>query len=350
MRIAMAASVLPSDNKNGAGYQAHYLANALVRRGHFARLWSMSPKPESALYEHTVVPRSPRLTIWAYAYHLRTQSFDTFDALHCHGDDCLLFGAPRPRHIHTYHGSCLAEAINAGNAGFAARMAVVALGELVSLAVADETVAVSDNTRRYIPFVKRVIPCGVDTRAFSPGDRRSGAPSILFVGTMHGRKRGRMLLDLFRTRICKQIPAAELWCVCDRPEGESDAAGVRWFGRVSQEVLTRLYREAWVFCLPSTYEGFGVPYVEAMASGTPVIASPNVGAVEVTRGGRDGIIARDEELAQSLIDALRDDGLRSRLREAGLKRSVDFSWDRVCEQYEAVYAGNSVRPAAQAAV
>ena len=54
-------------------------------------------------------------------------------------------------------------------------------------------------------------------------------------------------------------------------------AGITVLGRLDDEELAREYRAAWVFCLPSSYEGFGIPYAEAMASGTPVVATPNPG-------------------------------------------------------------------------
>jgi phosphatidylinositol alpha-mannosyltransferase len=157
----------------------------------------------------------------------------------------------------------------------------------------------------------------------------------MFVGTMHGRKRGAMLLDLFRQKIRPQISNAEFWAVC---EEEVHGDGVRWFGRVSNEKLAELYSRAWVFCLPSSYEGFGVPYIEAMASGTPVVASPNPGAAEVTCNGKYGLLAKDADLGDALMGALTDAELRERLRNAGLERARDFGWDRVCGEYEALYA------------
>jgi glycosyltransferase involved in cell wall biosynthesis len=74
-----------------------------------------------------------------------------------------------------------------------------------------------------------------------------------------------------------------------------------------------------------------------MASGTPVVASPNDGAVEVTANGRFGIVAPDYQLANALIKVLVDPALRMKLREAGLARSRDFSWSRVCEMYESLF-------------
>jgi glycosyltransferase involved in cell wall biosynthesis len=80
-----------------------------------------------------------------------------------------------------------------------------------------------------------------------------------------------------------------------------------------------------------------VPYIEAMASGTPVVATPNVGASEVTDDGRFGLLCSDDELAESLRRMLTDTVLRDRIRRAGLLRARDFSWDRVCQDYEALY-------------
>jgi glycosyltransferase involved in cell wall biosynthesis len=74
-----------------------------------------------------------------------------------------------------------------------------------------------------------------------------------------------------------------------------------------------------------------------MASGTPVVATPNVGACEVTDDGRYGVICSDEELAGNIIRVLTDTVLRDRLRRSGLLRARDFSWDRVCDDYEALY-------------
>ncbi len=150
-----------------------------------------------------------------------------------------------------------------------------------------------------------------------------------------------MLLDLFHREIRPQVPNAEFWAVCENPvEGE----GVRWFGRVPFETLTDLFRRAWVFCLPSSYEGFGVPYIEAMASGTPVVASPNDGAREVTQEGKSGLLASDEKLGETLVRVLKDSELRQQLRDSGLQRAQDFSWERVCEQYEALYQGSPQKP------
>lgn len=341
MKIGITSLYLPSGSKIGVGYQVHYLANELVKRGHQVTVFSQSGASEDSRYEVVVVPARKRLRTFGFAWDLRRYDFTRFDTLNAHGDDWFLWGCKRPRHIHTFHGSCFAEMLHARTPVVKVRMAALALCEFTACVLADELVAVSANTRRFIPMVRRVIPDGVDLTSFFPTEQKSPVPSLLFVGTMQGRKRGAMLLELFQRQVRPSVPGAELWTVCEEPvQGE----GVRWFGRIPLETLGDLYRRAWVFCLPSSYEGFGVPYIEAMASGTPVVASPNLGAREVTDEGRFGLIAPDRQLAETLIRTLTDGAVRDRLRAAGLQRAQDFRWDRVCAQYEALYTGSPRTP------
>ena len=336
MNVALVSLYLPSGSKIGVGYQVHMLANALTQRGHAVTVFSQTGHSEGAQYETVVVPSGARLRTFGFAWNLRGVDFSKFDVLNAHGDDWFLWGKKRPRHIHTYHGSCLAEMQHARTLPGKARMGLLALCETAAGKLADDTTTVSSNTRRWIPFVKRVIPCGVDLTQFTPGDlsEKSENPTLLFVGTLGGRKRGQFLLDLWTREIHPKLPNAELWAVC---EEKIDAPGVRWFGRVPHETLTELFRRAWAFCLPSTYEGFGVPYIEAMASGTPVVAAPNAGAVEVTQNGEFGLLASDDTLSETISSVLTDEKLRNRLRAAGLRRAQDFGWDTVCAAYEDVY-------------
>lgn len=337
MKIAITSLYLPSGSKIGVGYQVHYLANELVKRGHRVTVFSQTGRCDDSLYDVTAVPPGGRLRTFGFAAALRRHDFTDFDVLNAHGDDWFLWGVDRPRHVHTFHGSCFAEMLNAKGLTNKLRMAALAACEYNALLLPDETVAVSANTRRYIPFIRHVIPNGVSLESFCPTDDKAPEPTILFVGTMHGRKRGAMLLDLFRRDIRPKVPHAQFWAVCEeKVEGD----GVTWFGRVPTPRLAELFRKAWVFCLPSTYEGFGVPYIEAMASGTPVVASPNPGALEVMRQGSDGLVVPDQELASTLIRVLEDAPMRETLRAAGLARSRDFGWDRVCSRYEVLYRGH----------
>ena len=334
MKIAITSMYLPTGSKIGVGYVVHALGNELTDRGHQVTIFSQTGAPADARYQVVVVPSGKRFRSFGFAWNLRRYDFSKFDVLNAHGDDWFLWGCRRPRHVHTFHGSLIAETLHVSGVKERLRMAALALAEIGACFLADVRVAVSENTRRYVPFVDQVIPNGVDLSQFHPAEHKSAAPSVLFVGTMRGRNRGAMLLEAFQREIKPRVPAAELWAVC---EEEVSGEGVRWFGRVTQEKLVELYRDAWVFCLPSSYEGFGVPYIEAMASGTAVVATPNPGAREILREGRCGLLAPEDQIGAEICKILSDHSLRTTLETKGRLRADDFGWDRVCAQYEAVY-------------
>jgi glycosyltransferase involved in cell wall biosynthesis len=113
---------------------------------------------------------------------------------------------------------------------------------------------------------------------------------------------------------------------------------VRFFGFVPDETLACLYRLASVFVFPSLYEGFGLPPLEAMASGTPVITS-NVSSLPEVVG--DAALLIDPYEPDSIADAMRrvltDDALRAQLRERGLARAREFSWERSVRRVRQIY-------------
>ena len=119
---------------------------------------------------------------------------------------------------------------------------------------------------------------------------------------------------------------------------------VRFFGFVPDATLAILYRLARVFVFPSLYEGFGLPPLEAMASGTPVITS-NVSSLPEVAGDAAMLIDpyEPDAIAGAMRRVLLDDRLRDDMRERGLARVREFSWDRsvrrVRDIYEEVLAG-----------
>ncbi len=418
MKIAMPILDLPTESKMSGGYIVHAMANAYVRRGHYVCVFSPCAKPDNGLYDYRKVDAQKPLRTFRFAWNLRKIDFSGFDIIHAQGDDYWLWGKHFPFHIRTMHGSCLVEAFKISGVKNKLRMLLLYGSEILATLVADKTVCVSKNTIKYYPWLKTVIPNGVDVASFaamqeqeqksdsgnqnletnrsvasqnnmiidhcslinekysmakcpqpqstqsaksvddscpvsvtssetiSPNSSpsvssvssvaKSSIPTILFVGTYGNRKRGKLLIEIFARDILPKLPAAQLWMVCsDAPP----AANVSVLGRISQQELINRYRRAWAFCLPSTYEGFGIPYIEAMAAGTAVVASPNVGAVEVTRNGQDGLVVADDKLGQTLLQVLTDETLRHKLEAAGLERVKDFDLNKVCEQYEEIYTG-----------
>jgi len=180
-----------------------------------------------------------------------------------------------------------------------------------------------------------VIPNGVDLGIFRPEGEKATHPTILTVGhKLHDRKRLDLIVDAFQSVVLPVLPHAELWVVSDE---QVNAPGVRCWSRLPVEELACLYRRAWVFCLASSYEGFGRPYAEALASGTAVVSTANAGALEVLDGGRYGVLTRERELGSTLLAVLRDNRRRSQLAQAGLLRAQDFDWINVVDQYESLY-------------
>ena len=122
----------------------------------------------------------------------------------------------------------------------------------------------------------------------------------------------------------------------------ADEAGVRqevrFFGFVPHETLAALYRMATVFAFPSLYEGFGLPPLEAMACGTPVVTSRISSLPEVVG---DGALLVDpyneDDIAQGIARLLDEQDLRARLVERGLERAASYSWARSVRQIHAGY-------------
>jgi glycosyltransferase involved in cell wall biosynthesis len=108
---------------------------------------------------------------------------------------------------------------------------------------------------------------------------------------------------------------------------------------VEDEDLPELYRGALLLVFPSLYEGFGLPILEAMASGVPVIASNTSSMPEVAGDAALLIDARSPDaIAEGISQVLRDEQLRNTLTRRGLARSQGFTWERVAQKTLALYA------------
>jgi glycosyltransferase involved in cell wall biosynthesis len=341
MKIALISSVLPSGSKQGPGYQIDYLANLLVARGHNVTVYSRDIKPEGSFYDVITINCIGSLRSFKFMWEIAKIDFSSYDVIHTVGDSTFLFfNKGKTPVLRTYMGSSLAEALHIKKPKEAMRMFLLAIIEFITIFTSSKCVMISKGTSKYIPFVKEVVYCGVDTNIFKPGLSKSEKPSILFVGSLEWRKRGNMLVSIFKSEIKKAIPEAELWLVTkDSAEGN----GIISFGRVTNEKLIELYQRAWVFCLPSTYEGFGVPYIEAMACGTPVVASRNRGAIEILEEGKYGILSADSDIGINIINLLSNENMREDYKNLGIQRCAAFSFNRIADQYEKLYIDLSTR-------
>jgi phosphatidyl-myo-inositol alpha-mannosyltransferase len=341
LSIAVLSYGLPTVGQKRGGIErvAHEIADGLARRGHAVTVFSHDEAPAGARYAVEPLPWRRMVNTWlgrrltmGYLGNIlmAIPRTDRFDAVIAHGDS-LLARFRRTPLVRVMHGSAWDEARTATSIGRLLLQTGVYVQELLTAAVTPATVGVSLNTRRSNPFVRQVVPNGVNREVFRPDERdRASVPTLVFVGALTGRKRGGWLLDLFSDVLRPARPDLELHMVCAAGPAR---AGVTYHSGISDVALATLYRRAWLYVSPSTYEGFGLPYVEALASGTSVVATPNPGSTEVLAGG-GGILCNDSQFGQTVLALLGDEVRRARLMDEGLAVAERYDLARTLDAYE----------------
>ena len=341
MRISLISYHLPAvgQRRGGVDRVANDLAHGLAQRGHQVTVWSHDPRPAGAAYEVKPLPwrgfAETRLgfrILGGYLGNLLNvlPKYEA-DLLIAVGDSLFLPLRRKPL-VRVMLGSALGEAFSATNPLRVLLQLGIYPQELLTALLQQGCVGISQNSRRFNPFVRNVIPLGVDLSRFMPArDKKTAHPSILFVGALGGRKRGAFLLEQFCESIRPRFPQASLMMVSE-PGTAMD--GVSYFTGISQTELIELYQSAWVYASPSRYEGFGLPYLEAMACGTPVIATPNPGSRELLGKSEFGLLSSDADFSRKLCDLLSGPEVRSALTASGLARAREYSLDKMLDRYE----------------
>jgi glycosyltransferase involved in cell wall biosynthesis len=186
-----------------------------------------------------------------------------------------------------------------------------------------------------------VTPNAVDGSIFHPGakQRKLDVPEnyFLFVGTLEPRKNLNVLL---KTWIEIKDKFIDTWCIVAGASGHvfKDVDGLQpmervcFLGYVDDETLAGLYANATLFVLPSQEEGFGLPALEAMACGAPVLVSDGGALPEVVaEAGMIFCLSEPAGLKNALIECLTNTDVRLALKEKGLARAKRFSWQTTAE-------------------
>ena len=238
-------------------------------------------------------------------------------------------------------------------------------GTRLAIDRADAMIAISESTRRELievmgapPERIAVTPLASDPRLRRVSDpgrlaavrRRYELPErfILFLGAMEPRKNLLRLIEAFaalkpvtRRETVLVVAGAEGWLndsVHARVGRLGLADSVRFPGYIAEDDLAALYSLATVFAYPSLWEGFGLPVLEAMACGTPVLTSDVSSLPEVAGNAALLVSPTDvDAIADGLTRLLGDAVLRADLAERGLRRVRAFSWERCARETLAVY-------------
>lgn len=191
-----------------------------------------------------------------------------------------------------------------------------------------------------------VIPCGIGPE-FKPSDERdiwfARRPSVLFLGEIKPRKNVGFLLSAW-SFVRRAMPEVELWIVGDGPlraglQRDSDPS-VTWVGRIADAVRPQWYRAASVFAFPSLLEGFGMPVLEAMATGLPVVSSGRGALAERFEDGIGGYHCDPDRgpqvFADRIVTLLRNPELRRWMGEQNREAAQDYTWDESARQLATV--------------
>lgn len=202
-----------------------------------------------------------------------------------------------------------------------------------ALRAADAVVSVSNFTKEELvaladvpPQRIRVVPHGVDA-LFGPQGSAAEGDYVLAVATLEPRK------NLARAVEAARLVGVELRVVGARGWGGVDVPG--WVGEVPDVELASLYRGARCVLYPSLYEGFGLPVLEAMASGTPVVTSRGTAMEEVA--GAAAVFADPLDAASIAAGIAEAEERREELVRAGLARAREFTWKRAADAVEALW-------------
>ena len=187
-----------------------------------------------------------------------------------------------------------------------------------------------------------VVPGGVG-EAFRPDADAAAAraalrldrPYVLCVASATARKNLGALVPAARALAAEGVELAVAGGHRPQFAAEQGLDALRLLGHVDDALLPGLYAGAEAFALPSLYEGFGLPVLEAMAAGTPVLTT-TAGALPETCGGAARLVEDPAAFATELPALLVDSAGRERLRAAGLARAAGFSWERTAREVDAL--------------
>ena len=339
LKIGFIAHVLPEKGKKvgGVSVAVQRLAIGLSELGHDVTVYSTNPPSESVPFQWKPITSNafllklcglPVLDLFLIPLALIFTNLRAYDILHFHGNDTFYCGK-RPR-IRTLHGSSYREFQHTPNRLRKLVLLMCFVFEWISVWRMDTLFTNGTDTARiYRLGLDSIVPLPVGSGQFFPGEK-TVHPQVFYNGYWKGRKRGHFVYQCFIENVLPTFPDARLVFLGNECPAHPQ---VDFIKGATDEEMAKFYRESWVFAYPSTYEGFGLAYVEAMASGTAVITSPNSGANDILKNGALGVIADDDSFGEKLCELLGRPDLRAAYESSGLARAEDFSQREVALEH-----------------
>jgi glycosyltransferase involved in cell wall biosynthesis len=232
------------------------------------------------------------------------------------------------------------------------RFSLLSRLEAANAGRADIVTVTSQHSRRIAlaaygldPDRMRVVPEGIDLTGWGSAERPREGSVILSVARQYRRKNTIALVRAM-AQVRESMPLARLRVVgggpeLDRLRRERRSLGlegtIELLGEMpGSQALREEYRRADIFCLPSLQEGFGIVYLEAMASGLPIVALDAAAVPEIVLEDRVGMLVPPDKpgaLAETLIRLLQDRDLRLRMGTAGKERAALYDWPNVARRF-----------------
>lgn len=200
-----------------------------------------------------------------------------------------------------------------------------------------------------VPLEKITVTYNGLDECFRPVEKKQApVPYILYVGNLHPRKNLVRLIEAFvklkrehKTELKLKVVGQKAWLYGDIFESVRKSgleSSVEFTGYISQDQLVQTYQNATVMVYPSLYEGFGLPVLEAMGCGVPVVTSDSTSLAEVAGKAAELVDVRSaESICQGIWRVISSETRQQELRQRGIARAEKFSWQQTARKTLDVY-------------
>ncbi|MBF0432060.1 MAG: glycosyltransferase family 4 protein [Fibrobacteria bacterium] len=343
---------LPPDSFTGVAIQVHRLANALIHLQHKVTVRTFSQKPPEAEYhvETLTIPllfkALASLKRLLLPWTLRSATQGGFDIVHIHGDGA--FVNYQSNYIRTFYGTAKMELASSQTLkGKLAQWLSFYFERKENIKIQKHGCAagISRHISSYLPAVTLVVPCMLPEQSARYINKKTSGPSILYMGSTGSRKRGEWALQLFIV-LKKKFPDLTFYFIGNnitKDEEEYFKMPNHLFDKpvflsgLSQEAINALYAECWIYLSLSSYEGFGVSIIEAMAAKCLVLSTKTPGSESILKEGETGYYI-NESTAENLISKnLSNHKERGRIVSQAFKYSEQFKPRTIASRYAEIY-------------